>query len=84
MLRVLDNGRGLDPKLATGGMVPGHWGLAGMRERAERVSGSLSIGRGADGGTAVELVVPARVAYAVSAATRFRDWALRRATIAGK
>ena len=61
--------------------MPGHWGLAGMRERAERVQGALSIGPGADGGTAIELVVPARTAYAVSAARRFKDWALRRATI---
>ena len=81
VLRVLDNGRGVDPALATGGAVPGHWGLAGMRERAERVSGALSIGAGVDGGTAIELVVPARTAYAVSAAKRFHDWAFRRATM---
>ena len=82
VLRVSDNGRGMDPDIARAGGLRGHWGLAGMRERAERVQGALSIGPGADGGTAVELVVPARTAYAVSAARRFRDWALRRATIA--
>jgi signal transduction histidine kinase/ligand-binding sensor domain-containing protein len=82
VLRVTDNGRGLPPEVARTGGLHGHWGLAGMRERAERVQGALSIGSGADGGTTIELVVPARTAYAVSAARRFRDWALRRATIA--
>lgn len=81
VLRVVDNGRGMDPAVARAGGLRGHWGLAGMRERAERVQGALSIGPGADGGTAIELVVPARTAYAVTAARRFKDWALRRATI---
>jgi nitrate/nitrite-specific signal transduction histidine kinase len=35
-----------------------------MRERAKRISSSISVGPGAQGGTLVELAVPARLAYA--------------------
>ncbi|HET8898726.1 MAG TPA: hypothetical protein VFN09_08165, partial [Rhodanobacteraceae bacterium] len=42
----------------------GHWGLQGMRERAERIGARLVLRRGDEGGTELSLAVPARAAYA--------------------
>jgi signal transduction histidine kinase len=41
----------------------GHFGLMGMRERAKRVGGELTITSQPGAGTQVTLVVPARVAF---------------------
>src|SRR5260221_2716716 len=42
-LRVLDNGKGIDQKVLSGGGSRGHFGLAGLRERAKLVGGKLEI-----------------------------------------
>src|SRR5262249_15391633 len=42
-LRVRDDGKGIDPKLLADHGRPGHFGLHGMRERAERVGGKLTV-----------------------------------------
>ena len=53
-LQVTDDGRGFDP-----GKVPdGHLGLAGMRSRAERLGGRLTVTSTPGGGTTIEVVVP--------------------------
>lgn len=59
MLRVTvrDDGVGISEKMLAEGK-PGHWGLAGMRERARRIRGQLSIARGANGGTEVAIELP--------------------------
>ena len=62
VLRVRDDGVGLDPKLLAQGR-DGHWGLQGMRERTRQVGGSLEIRSEASSGTVVELSVPATRAY---------------------
>lgn len=63
-LRVSDDGLGMAPMLMDGsGETPGHWGLAGMRERAAALGAQLSIRREDAGLTVVELVVPAALAY---------------------
>lgn len=54
MLEVRDNGRGFDPA----GPFPGHLGLRSMRERAERVGGTLSIESVPGQGTYVRARVP--------------------------
>jgi len=54
VLRVVDDGRGLDETAANG-----HGGLRGMRERAVLVGGALAVKRGRDGGVEVRLEVPA-------------------------
>ena len=40
-----------------GQTADGHFGLRGMRERVEQMSGRLTVGCGAQGGTRVEVVV---------------------------
>jgi PAS domain S-box-containing protein len=57
-LRVVDDGRGFDPDA-----VPdGHLGLAGMRSRAERLGGRLTVTSAHGAGTTIEVVVPETVA----------------------
>jgi signal transduction histidine kinase len=60
-LVVSDNGSGIDAKVLHSGR-DGHWGLSGMRERAEKIGAKLKV-LSNDEGTAVELVVPAGIAF---------------------
>ena len=64
-MRVRDNGCGIDPQVLHAG-CKGHWGLAGMRERATRIGGLLKISSSATDGTEVRLSVPRDVAFRVS------------------
>jgi signal transduction histidine kinase len=65
-LRVVDNGKGIDqPVLGEGGR-PGHFGLAGMHERAKLVGGKLAVRSRRDSGTEVDLAIPASLAYTES------------------
>jgi signal transduction histidine kinase/ligand-binding sensor domain-containing protein len=59
---VRDDGRGIDPAVMQSG-VDGHWGIPGMRERAQRIGGTLTIRSRAGAGTEVELRVAARIAF---------------------
>jgi ligand-binding sensor domain-containing protein/signal transduction histidine kinase len=63
-LRVLvrDNGCGIDPQMLLTGRE-GHWGLPGMRERAERIGAKLHVWSRPTAGTEVELLVPGHVAF---------------------
>ena len=61
-LFVRDDGRGIDPNVVRSGTA-GHWGIAGMKERAERIGGSLTIRSRASAGTEIELRVPGRAAF---------------------
>jgi len=56
LLRVADDGQGFDVN-AMLSSATGHYGLTGMRERAARVGGSLTV-RSSSGGTQVEAIVP--------------------------
>jgi signal transduction histidine kinase len=60
---VRDDGRGIDPHVVQSGR-DGHWGLAGMRERAERIGARFALWSNMGAGTEVDLTVPARVAFA--------------------
>jgi signal transduction histidine kinase len=62
-LRIRDNGRGIDPKILKASGRPGHWGLPGMRERAQRIGSRLEFWSEAGAGTEVQLVVPGAVVY---------------------
>lgn len=61
-LRVRDDGRGIDPAILADGL-PDHWGLRGMRERAERMGAQLEIWSRCDTGTEIQLTVPGKTAY---------------------
>ena len=61
-LRVRDNGCGIDPQILQIGRE-GHWGLAGMRERATRIGALLKISSSAAHGTDVQLSVSNAVAF---------------------
>jgi len=62
-LRVRDDGRGIEPKILEAGGRTGHWGLQGMRERAEKIGGQLRFWSRPETGTEVELTVPGATAY---------------------
>jgi signal transduction histidine kinase len=46
----------------------GHYGLAGMRERATVIGGTLTVTSAIGAGTEVQLVIPAAIAYDASEA----------------
>ena len=54
-LEVSDDGVGFDP----GGEFPGHLGLRSMRERAQRIGGTLTLESEPGAGTAVRVLIPA-------------------------
>lgn len=54
---VRDNGRGIDPEVASHGKND-HFGLQGMRERARQCCGTLTIYSSKGLGTRVELMIP--------------------------
>ena len=62
LIRISDNGLGIDPDLLKNGR-DGHFGLQGMRERAERIRGKLVIASSAKTGTGITLIVPGAVVY---------------------
>ena len=61
VVRVSDDGRGLESRSASGGQEVGGWphfGLAAMRERAASIGGEVAWSEAPGGGAIVELVVP--------------------------
>jgi signal transduction histidine kinase len=61
-MRVRDDGHGIDEQTLIGGL-PGHWGLRGMRERAQVIGGKLVIWSRPGVGTEIDLEIPADLAY---------------------
>lgn len=59
---IVDNGVGLDPLVADRGKE-GHFGLQGMRERAARIAGKLTVISSPESGTHIKLVVPGKIIY---------------------
>ena len=59
---VRDNGVGIDPAVMQGGRS-GHYGLSGMRERAERIGAELNLSSALNAGTEMEVLVPGKIAY---------------------
>ena len=62
-LRVRDDGKGIAAKVLEAGGRPGHFGIPGMRERAQRIGARLDFWSEMGAGTEVELTVPASMAY---------------------
>ena len=78
-LRILvrDNGCGIDPQVLDVGRE-GHWGLSGMRERAERIGAGLKVWSGGiAAGTEVELSVPGHIAFQHQSPGRHLGWLAR-------
>jgi signal transduction histidine kinase len=65
-LRIRDDGKGIDAQLLHAGRH-GHWGLAGMRERARQIGAELEIWSERGAGTELELRIPGSVAYGAPA-----------------
>jgi signal transduction histidine kinase len=82
---VRDDGRGIDPNILESGR-DGHWGLSGMRERAERIGARFSLTSGHSTGTQIQLSVPARIAYqnASNGAAKWFRWHDRQGTARGE
>jgi signal transduction histidine kinase/ligand-binding sensor domain-containing protein len=75
LLHFRDDGVGIDPKVASRGARAGHWGLPGMRERAQSFGGKLEVWSEAGAGTEIKLAVPAAIAYGrANAGRRFWFW----------
>ena len=61
-LQIRDDGKGIDEATVQRGHA-GHFGLRGMRERAEIVGGKLEVWSKPDFGTQIELSIPSAIAY---------------------
>lgn len=61
---ISDNGRGVSERQIEERQKEGHWGIAGMRERAAKLGVQLMVTSAPNNGTIVELEVPRRRAYA--------------------
>jgi signal transduction histidine kinase/ligand-binding sensor domain-containing protein len=62
ILRVHDNGVGIDPAIVDKGKE-GHFGLQGMHERARRIMARFTIDTSTLSGTAIKLIVPGGIVY---------------------
>ena len=71
-LQIRDDGKGID-KAVLAGERRGHFGLPGMRERAELVGGRLDVWSEVGAGTEIDLSIPAAKAYSTARARR-RSW----------
>jgi signal transduction histidine kinase len=61
-LRIRDDGKGIDPKHLQAGR-DGHWGLPGMRERAQQIGAQFEMWSEVGAGTEVELRIPGSIVY---------------------
>jgi signal transduction histidine kinase len=68
VLRVRDNGVGIDPSTAALGK-DGHFGLPGMRERTARIGGKLTLISSANSGTEIKIVIPGGIIFQKESAT---------------
>jgi signal transduction histidine kinase/ligand-binding sensor domain-containing protein len=62
-LRIRDDGKGIDLRVPDRDEHAGHWGLTGMRERAERIGGQLDVWSEPGAGTEVELRIAGSIVY---------------------
>ena len=79
-LRIRDDGQGIDRQLLRTDGLSGHYGLRGMRERAQSLGGELTIWSEVNSGTEIDLTVPASIAYTKPGLSRLRILTKRRLT----
>ena len=74
-LRIIlrDDGIGIDGHLLQSGKTD-HFGLSGMRERAEKIHARLRVSSRPGAGTEVELVVPGNLVYQAASTSALRRW----------
>jgi signal transduction histidine kinase/ligand-binding sensor domain-containing protein len=69
-LRVRDDGKGIDPKFLADEGPAGHFGLRGMRERAQQIGAQLTVWSAPGSGTELVLSVPGALAYDTARSAR--------------
>ena len=72
-LLITDDGCGINSEVLQSGRE-GHWGLSGMRERAERIKARLKVRSRVGSGTEVELSVPSKVAFEIQPSNGPLKW----------
>jgi signal transduction histidine kinase/ligand-binding sensor domain-containing protein len=72
-LLVRDDGCGIDAHVLQAGRE-GHWGLPGMRERAEGIRAQLTVRSRMGAGTEVELKIPGAIAFEEGSNGSFSRW----------
>lgn len=63
-IRVRDDGIGIPQDVLVSGHKDGHFGMLGMRERAEKIGGDIMIVSSPDAGSEITLTMPAKLAFA--------------------
>jgi ligand-binding sensor domain-containing protein/signal transduction histidine kinase len=77
-LRLRDDGIGIAQDVLTAGGRSGHWGLAGIRERAEQMGATLTLWSRPGAGTEIHFLLPAKRAYPdLHGSTQFK-WFIRK------
>jgi ligand-binding sensor domain-containing protein len=76
-IRIRDDGKGIDPAILRQGHREGHFGMPGMKERAQKVGARLDVWSRAGVGTEIELRIAAGIAYVIDP-NRSGWWNLRR------
>jgi signal transduction histidine kinase len=76
-LQIRDDGAGIDSTILGQGYRDGHFGLPGMRERAQKVGAHLDVWSRPGAGTEIEVRIAAGLAYA-SEPHHSKFWKLRR------
>jgi signal transduction histidine kinase/streptogramin lyase len=77
-LRIRDDGRGIDPQFLRSDGLSRHYGLRGMRERAQSLGGKVTIWSEVNSGTEIDLTVPSSTAYTKPDLSRLRILTKRR------
>lgn len=65
-MSIADDGVGLDADVLAAGSRAGHFGLLGMRERADKIEAKLTLSSRPGMGVKIEVFVPGRVAFATA------------------
>ena len=79
-LQIRDDGQGIDPQLLRADGASRHFGLRGMRERAQSLGGELTIWSEVNSGTEIDLTVPSSIAYTKPRLSRLQILTKRRHT----
>jgi signal transduction histidine kinase/ligand-binding sensor domain-containing protein len=69
-IRVRDDGVGIPEHVLARGHKEGHFGMIGMRERAERIGGAITVSGSPGDGSEITLTLPAELAFAKRRARR--------------